>query len=190
MGFRGAVAGGILCLVVVALMIAGCGGGSNSDASADSGGANEIEALQPGEPEASKVFLKTKKKIAKFGEEASAKEREAASEVLEENLQAREAGEWAKQCSTLTPTGVKEVTQGAEAQGVKKGSCAEELKGRAEPLSRSKSIRENSMTGPIDALRFKGVSAYALYHGAGGRDYAMSMEKIDGAWKVSSLLEE
>ena len=42
------------------------------------------------------------------------------------------------------------------AQGVEKGSCAKELKGRAEPLQRTKSLRVNTMTGPIDALRFQG----------------------------------
>lgn len=185
------MAGGIFAVMVAGIVLTGCGGGSSSNATAnDTSSANEVEASKPNEPEPSKAFLKSKKGIAKFGEEASAKEREAASEVLEENLQAREAGDWATQCATLSPRGVKEVEVGAVALGVNGGGCAKELKGRAEPLQRSKSVRVNTLTGPIDALRFKGTRGYALYHGVGGRDYAMPMEKVDGEWKVGSLLEQ
>lgn len=185
MGLRIAIA----AAVAAAIIFGGCSGGSSSDASAD-GASQTIEASNPGEVEASKPFQKpgSNKEIVEFGQEASVEEREAASRVLEENLIARASGDWAAQCASLTPAAVKEVEQGAAAQGVKKGSCATELKGRAEPLQRSKPLRVNTMTGPIDALRFKGSRAYALYHGTGGQDYAMPMEKIDGEWKVDSLL--
>jgi len=171
---------------------AGCGGGSSSDASAQGSGSSEIEASKPGEGEPSRTFLSKsgENKIPKFGREASADERAAASKVLEENLQAREAGDWAAQCASLTPGAIKEVHEGAVEQGAGSGGCTKELKARAEPLQRSQSLRVNTMTGPIDALRFKGHRAYALYHGTGSQDYAMPMEKIDGEWKVDSLLTE
>jgi hypothetical protein len=173
--------------IALAIAIAGCGGDSSAS---DSGQSNEIEAIGPGEPEPSKAFLKSKKRFASFGQEASAKEREAASKALEENLKARQSADFVTQCDTLSPGGVKEVEEGAKEQGVQGDGCAKELKARAEPLERSKVYRKNTMTGPIDALRFEGARAYALYHGVGGQDYAMPMEKVDGEWKVGSLLEK
>lgn len=83
--------------------------------------------------------------------------------------------------------GVKEVEEEAKERGARRGG-ATELKARAEPLKRSAAFRKNTMTGPIDALRFKGAPAYAQYHGVSGQDYAMPMEKVDGEWKVGSLL--
>lgn len=197
MGFRGRIAGLMLFAALMAVIV-GCGGGSSSDASdgesqvSDSQASNKIEASQPGEGEPSQTFVAKRgsNRIPKFGEEASAAEREAASKVLEENLKARESGDWAAQCASLSPEAINLVEEGAQAQGVAKGSCAKELKGRAEPLQQTKGLRANTMTGPIDALRFKGSSAYALYHGAAGADYAMPMEKVDGEWKVGALLTE
>ena len=110
--------------------------------------------------------------------------------MLEENLKARESADFATQCETLSSSGVREVEEGAKEQGVQGGGCVKELKARAEPLERSAVYRKNTMTGPIDALRFKGVHAYALYHGVGGQDYAMPMVKVDGEWRVGSLLEK
>lgn len=192
MGFRGQVTGALLAALAIALLAAGCGGGSSDASGAESDKADEVELASPSEGEPSRAFLKKSRedKIPKFGDEASAKEREAASSVLEENLKARAAGEWAKQCATLSPGAAKEVKQGASAQGVGGGGCAKELKARAEPLQQTKSLRANSMTGPIDALRVKGIRGYALYHGVGGADYAMAMEKIDGEWMVGDILEE
>jgi hypothetical protein len=189
MGDRGRTMTPWLVAVAMALAITvvGCGGDSGAS---DASQSNEIEAISPGEPEPSKAFLKSKKKFASFGEEASAKEREDASKVLEENLKARKSADFATQCDTLSSGGVEEVEEGAKEQGVDGGGCAKELKARAEPLERSAAYRKNTMTGPIDALRFKGARAYALYHGTGGQDYAMPMEKVDGEWKVGSLIEE
>jgi hypothetical protein len=192
MGFRGAIAGAIVLALAAAIAVGGCGGGSSSSASESDNGSDQIEAAKPSEGEPSRTFLakSEEKKTPKFGQEASAQEREAASKVLEENLVARETGDWATQCATLTPAAVKFVKEGAEAQGIKGAGCAEELKARAEPLAQSKSLRVNTLTGPIDALRFKGSRAFALYHGTGGVDYAMPMEKVDGEWKVDSILTE
>jgi len=170
----------------------GCGGSSSDANEADATKPSEVEATKAGEAEASKAFLKSgsKNKIARFGEEASAKERAAASKVLTKNLRAREAGDWTTQCNTLSPKAIKDSAEIAEIQGVAGGGCAKELKARAEPLEISEESRVNTLTGSIDALRFKGNRAYALYHGIGGLDYAMVMEKVDGEWKVGDVLEE
>lgn len=186
MGPRGSIVGALIAALLLTIVAAGCGSEASSDANA-----NQIEAIEPGEPEAAKAFVSKggENEIPKFGKEASAEEREAAYEVLDENLKARAAGDWAKQCATLSPLAKKEVSEGAAAQGVSGGGCAKELAGRAKPLKQTKSLRAYSLTGPIDALRFQGTKAWALYHGKRGVDYAMKMEKIDGEWGVGSLLE-
>jgi hypothetical protein len=191
MGFRESISG-LLILAVLLSLVSGCGGGASSEAGEQGSESDEIEAAKPGEGEPSRTFLAKngENKIPKFGGEASGEERAAASKVLEENLQAREDGDWAAQCATLSPKGIKEVKEGAIEQGKGGGGCAKELKVRAEPLQRSKPLRVNTMTGPIDALRFKGHRAYALYHGTNGQDYAMPMEKINGEWKVDSIVTE
>jgi hypothetical protein len=157
--------------LLIASLAAGCGGSSDS-----------------GETEGNASFLRkgSKNKIAKFGQEADADEREAASKVLEENLQARAAGDWAAQCASLSATAIKNNEASAALEGVQ-GSCAKNLESQAQPLSETKAIRTNTMTGPIAALRVKGNKAFALYHGAKGMDYAMSMEKEGDEWKVASL---
>lgn len=167
------IAGGIVVVLIAAIAMAGCGG-SSSDA---------------GETEASKTFLsaKGKNKIVKFGEEADADEREAASEVLEENLKAREAGKWAKQCASLTVSQQKEAEETVNYFG-NNNSCVRSLLGQATPVSASAAKRANTMTGPIDALRVKGDRGYALYHGAKGKDYAIPMKKEDGEWKVDAIV--
>ena len=109
-----------------------------------------------------------------------------ASEVLEENMVAREAHD-----SVFSARHSRR----ARSNGLKKkpplsGSgpgCEKNLAELGEPWSITKEIRENTMTGPIDALRVKGDRAWALYHGAMGKDYAIKMEKEDDEWKVDSL---
>jgi hypothetical protein len=171
MGLKGSIAG---VLIAVAVAIAtGCGSSSSSDSNA-------------GEAEASKAFHNPKgKEIVNFGEEASSEEREAASAVLEENYEARAAADWAGQCSSLTKGERKRLEEAEAYRNVGKG-CTEALKYAAAPAPATKAVRENTLTGPIDALRVKGDQAWALYHGKGGKDYAMPMEKEGNEWKVNN----
>ncbi len=127
--------------------------------------------------------------LAKFGNEAGDAEREAASSVLEENLQARASGDWETQCASLTAGALKKVEEGAATLG-SKGDCAKNLEAQAQPVSSTKVIRVNTMTGPIDVLRIEGVKAFALYHGTKGVDYAIPMTKEAGEWKVDSLVTQ
>lgn len=167
----------LLALACLALIVAGCGGGasSSSSGSGSTGGGSEPSA----------EFLKPKGKntIAKFGEEASEEEREAANAVVVENLEARQAADFATQCDTLNMKGIKEIPNAKNHKG-----CAAALKKLAEPLSGSKEIRKNTLSGSIAALRVKGDQGYALYHGKDGKDYAVPLEKEDGEWKVSALV--
>jgi hypothetical protein len=179
----------ILVLVVVALMaalVAGCGGGSSdsssgsssSTASADSSGEASTQFVRPGK----------KNEIATFGEESNTAEREAASSVLEENLQAREVGDWAAQCSSLSAAAIREVEKKASVLSGK--GCANALESLAQPIAKSKPLRTNTMSGPVAALRVKGNKAFALYHGTNKVDYVMPLSKEGGEWKVASLVTQ
>jgi hypothetical protein len=171
--FEQRILSALIVAAALAIIAAGCGGGSSSDAN---------------EPEASKTFLVKgdSNKIAKFGEEADGDEREDASEVLEENMVAREAHDLPVQCSSLTAGAIKRAEEEAFVWEPGPG-CEPNLKELGTPWSITKEIRENTMTGPIDALRVKGDKAWALYHGAKGKDYAIKMKKEDDEWKVDSL---
>jgi hypothetical protein len=158
---------------------AGCGGGASS--------ASESSKKPPPSAEPEPFFKanggRPGREVFKFGEEASKADREAASTVLEEEYNAREAGEWAKQCALMTYEQAEEVRETTEPDG----TCASGLLIQASPLAKSRAFRVNPMTGPIEALRVGSGSAFALYRGRDGKDYATLMKKEDGKWKVDDL---
>lgn len=165
----------ILVVVFVAALLAGCGGASGGSSSS---------------PQASKQFQnpegpKGKEPVATFGAESGEAERGEASAVLTQNLTARQKADFAKQCATLGRRGLESVFGPTDPNGPTK--CAVALKGFAEPLSKSKAVRKDTLSGEIAALRIKGREAYALYHGTDGKDYAMPMEQEGGKWKVGSI---
>jgi hypothetical protein len=154
--------------VVLAIVMASCGGSSeSSDTTAEFKGDNP--------------------KLVKFGREANAGEREAASSVLEENLKARETEAWVTQCSTLSAGAVKHVEEKFAPFGAKP-NCEKSLELGATPYSSSKKIRTDTMIGPIDALRVQGNRGFALYHGAKGKDYAIAMRKEGDKWTVAAIV--
>ncbi len=126
-------------------------------------------------------------RVVKFGQEASDAEREAASEALKANLEARESGDFATQCADLSLEAKREVT-GLNLPAAVNKVCPTELKKLAEPLKATKAARKDTMSEPVAVLRIKGSSAIALYHGNDGHDYAVPLEKENGEWKVRSLV--
>jgi hypothetical protein len=155
--------------------LAGCGGAgtSSSTSSGEASGETVKSFIKKGQPNV----------LPKFGHEAPAKEREQANVVVTESLEARAAADFATQCKTLDKTGL------AGIPGVKgESECPAALKKYAEPLSKTKKARTNTLDGPIDVLMVKGNLGYALYHGNDGKDYAVPLEKEDGKWKISSLV--
>ncbi len=184
----------IIAMLLMAL-VGGCGGGSSSssssaDTASSSGDSSSSGSLTQSETGASAEFIRPGKKnaIAEFGEEAEAAEREEASTALEENLQARAAGDWATQCATLTAATVKLVERRAPA--LTTGGCPAGLEALAQPVARSKPLRASNMTGPISVLRVEGNKGFALYHGTNETDYTMPMRKEDGEWKVAALVTQ
>ncbi len=175
------LAGAAIAMMMLAV---GCGGSSLSSSDGSSSttgnpsGATSAEFLRPNSPS---------NKYVRFGSEAPAAEREAASEVLKENLEAREDADFATQCASLSKAAVEEIAtpkKGAAAAA----TCADALKTLAEPLKGTKEARTDTFAGQIAVLRIKGANAYALYHGNDKKDYEMPMENEDGDWKVGSLL--
>jgi hypothetical protein len=171
-----------IAAVLMAALAVGCGSsGSSSSTDATSSGGSSAEFIKPG----------SKNVAAKFGTEADDAEREAASQVLEGNLEARAAGNWAAQCASLSAKTQKTIEESPSVTpGGKPVGCAQSLETQAQPVSATKEVRANTMTGPIAVLRVKGNKAFALYHGTKGKNYTIPMVKEDGTWKVDSVLTQ
>lgn len=169
----------LVVLLGLALLAGGCGGGGSSSPSSTS--STQKTAAGP-EPNAKFKTSKAGQELVQFGKEGSLTEWEAANAVVVKNLKAREAGNWAEQCETLDQVGIEQI------EGAKNHKdCPAKLKAIGEPLSTTKEIRVDTLSGSIAVLRVKGNRGYALYHGNDGQDHAMPLEKEDGAWRVSSL---
>lgn len=175
-------------------VLAGCGGGGSSGSSNSTAAA---KAAKPpassraaestgGEPSAEFVGKGPNGKLAKSGEEAEAADREAASRVVEESLEARASRDWASQCSTLVAALIKQIEESNSLSAAT--GCAKALAAVAAPATPS--ALANTMTGPIDALRVSGTQGFAFWHGTGGKDYVIPLFKEGGEWKVGSLVAQ
>jgi hypothetical protein len=170
---------------LAALLLAGCGGGGTS-ASEDATSEGAVNAnSEVAEP--SKEFRNPAGgRVTTFGKESEVAKREEASAVLTKSLTAREKADFAAQCETLGKRGLEGFL--GKGQGNERSKCQKELKKLAEPLSKTKKIRADTLTDEIAALRVKGNQAYALYHGNDGKDYGVPMELEGGSWKVGTIL--
>jgi hypothetical protein len=126
--------------------------------------------------------------IPDYGNEAPPTERERAATALAAFLRARANGEWPRACTYLaTPTRTQlERLLGAAKGKVQAGGCGRTLaalsKGPAAAHADSLTL-----TAGVAALRIKGKSAFALFHGPKGSKYVMPMTSEGGAWKMSQL---
>lgn len=162
--------------VCVAALCAGCGSGGSSGEVSAAISAPSAEFTEKGGNDVP----------ASFGVVADGEEREAAEQILEESLAARAAGEWAKQCATLSAEAIGKIESDAPNFGGGKG-CMSGLRAEAKPLAQTKAVRADTFTGAVAVFRVKGKTGYAIYHGAKGQDYALRMEKEDGGWKVARV---
>ena len=179
MGRRAAAIVVIVLAGLLAAVAAGCGSGSSTASSGDSSQVSN----------GSKEFLGKggkSNKYVKFGQESGVSEREEISKLVEESFDAREAHDWSGQCATLSKPVIKEMEENPGSLGQK--GCAKALgtQGKNAPAS----TLNNNMAGPVGAFRFKATTGYALYHGNDKKDYAVSMKKEGGEWKVNALLAE
>jgi hypothetical protein len=176
-----------LSAIVLAILLSACGSSSSGSSSSSTSGSSAsaggkgnplVLGAEPGN---------TNSKYARFGAEASSSERAAASEVLAESFEAREAADFATQCETLSGKAQEEIT---EATNRSKASllCASALKKLATPLNRTKEFRHNNFGGLLAALRVKGNMGYALYHGTDKKDWTVAMVKEAGVWKARAIV--
>lgn len=186
-----------LAALACALALAACGGGGGSSATTSAGGASGASGSpstnsssstakdgKGGEPSSEFAGKGPNGELATAGREATAAEREAASKVVALSFAARETGDWGSQCGTLAAAVLKQL-ETPTSKLEKRRSCLEALEALAKKSPRS--ARENTMTEPLAALRINGSQAFAFYHGAGGKDYVVPMEKEGGEWKVAAL---
>ena len=180
-------------MAIACLFVVGCGGNGAARDTANSGGnstAVHTAKRNSQSGQGAKGFLEPKNpnnRYVKFGEEASLPVRQTASRVLGENLRAREAGDFAAQCATLSAAGVEEIG-GTSKQGRAQSLCAAGLKKLAEPLKGSAKARADTFGGELGAFRVKDGKGYAFYHGKDGNDWMMPMYEEQGVWKVGSII--
>jgi hypothetical protein len=184
MGGKRQIAVALTAAALITAIAAGCGGGGSSASAGSTSGTetssgSESKVKYPGN-------RPTGAEALRFGEEAGQAEREAASLVVEENLKARAAGEWAKQCAGLSEEQADEVKELTYANG-KEESCPAALRKLATPVSKTKALRADNMGGPVYALHVGAGRAFAFYHGKDGKVYAMALKMEGGEWKVEDL---
>jgi hypothetical protein len=169
----------VLLVLLLALIAATLGGCGRSGSSSPSGG-TEAAATPPEKP------FKGPAEITKFGKPGSPSDLQAASKVLAENLEAREDGDFAKQCASLNAETQAEIT-GATQPAEQASECPTKLKALAEPLKQTAGVRKDTFDGSIDEIRVKGAKAWALYHGSEGKNYSIPLQREEGSWKVGSI---
>lgn len=147
--------------------------GSKQGGQAESGGKPE-PAPPPGP-----------KGVREFGETADTSEREAASAVLETYLRARAEEDWETMCGVLTREVVGSLEELASNNPEFKGKNCVELFTAVAKQAPPESVEE--LAGPIDSLRIEGDRGYAIYAGAGGKEFSIQMLREGGDWKVNSF---
>jgi hypothetical protein len=183
----------VLSSIFLAILLSACGGSSSGSSSSSTTG-NAAPGGETGNPlsigeQGASSFIRPKgpnNKYAKFGKEASSAELIAASEVLAENLEAREAADFATQCATLSTQAneeIAEVKNSSEARSL----CPEALKKLASPLKNTEEFRIDNFGGVLAAMRVKGKTGYVFYHGTDKKDWMMPMVKEGSTWKASSI---
>jgi hypothetical protein len=125
--------------------------------------------------------------IPEYGQEASASERARAETALAAYLRARARGEWPVVCSKLASATRAQLEQlgraAAKARGTAMG-CGQILKALS---GTSAAARADMLVSGVAALRVKGTTAFALFHGSRGSKWVITMREEGGAWKVSEL---
>jgi hypothetical protein len=189
--FRGRIFAIALSLLLLVVGTVGCGGGGSSDSSTGSiseGTNKEVgDKSAKSESPSAKEASEARAYYMESGSESSDTEREAATAVLAENLEARADGDWATQCKSLSTEAITKLEEPAKIQERKRG-CVVNLKILAEPLSSTKKVRADQLSGSITALRVKGSNAFAIFEDTEGKGYVMPMKKENGQWKVGALL--
>ncbi|HWY19090.1 MAG TPA: hypothetical protein VNY27_10335 [Solirubrobacteraceae bacterium] len=122
--------------------------------------------------------------IPDFGAEAPASERARATAALAAFLRARASGDWSTACSQLSATTRKQLETFTRASKGNAKGCGPVLAALSTGPAAS---RADTLTGGVAALRIKGTSAFALFHGPHNSKYVMPLVDEGGAWKMGQL---
>lgn len=183
--------------LLLAVAVGGCGGSGSSSSSGSATQANsgqgqqtqsESSQQQPSPANSGAAEFRVQggdNSIQDFGSEASESELEAAGAALHGFLDARVAGEWSKACTYLTAATIKSFEQITARSKQGQGGCGATMEALSGGLP--KSGLEEAAQADAGALRTEGDRGFLLYHGARNTDYAISMTKEGGAWKVGAL---
>lgn len=193
MGGNAKLALALALAVLLTIVVVACGGDSTTTSGAGAGGkgkqpksAVEGPGSSSGGGSAEFITPGGDNSVQNFGQEASAAEREAASDVLEAYMWARSEDAWAKQCAYLAKAAIEPLKEliASSPQFKEDRGCVGVL---AALGGRSAAPPINTMTGPIGSLRVGSGRAFALYHGIEGIDYVIQMTREGGGWKVAVL---
>lgn len=159
--------------LVLALLVAGCGGSDDSGSgNGGSGGGGESTASGAGAAIVARA--------EEFGSEVRGAEAKGSEVALLGYLDARAKGEGAKACSYLTED-LRQVYGRLSKEG-----CAvfvEKTVARL-PAGESAALAESE----IESVRLDGDSGYVIYTDGKGSQQAKPVVREGGVWKVSSVL--
>jgi hypothetical protein len=170
---------GLIPMMAMVAIAGGCGGGSSAPAST----ATEKTAYPPG-PTRQFIIPGGDNVVQLFGHEGTLGERAEASKIIHGWMQARAYANWAMDCAYFSRSYAKMLRD--DAFRVSNGiadTCPAALNFFGKEASGS---LVNTLTGPIDSLRVGAGHGYAQYHGKGGIDWIVPMDKENGHWKVAN----
>jgi hypothetical protein len=179
MGKGGRIAG-TLVLFALLVSIAGCGGVSDTSSS-------ETEASRPYPrlhgPSREFLIPGGDNIVQFFGQEASPAERERASRLIHAWMRARVAKDWAEDCRYLSDVYTRQLVN--DARSVTDGKVTNCPQALAYFGPNASGTSGNTLTGPIDSLRVRGVLAYAQWHGPES-DWVLSLRNEGGQWLIEN----
>jgi hypothetical protein len=169
-------------LLALAASAIGCGGDSSSGAETES----KPQRLYPRLHGPSREFLLPggDNVVQFFGQEAPAAEREDVSRVIHAWMRARVAKDWAEDCKYLSRVYSRAIVN--DARSVSEGKATNCPQALAFFGPQASGTSGNTLTGPIDSLRVRGVKAFAQWHGPNQIDWILPLRNEDGTWKVES----
>jgi hypothetical protein len=174
-----------IALLALIVLPTGCGQDSSAGAQEETAAAKE-QKWEPRVSGPSRGFLIRggDNAIEFFGHEATPAERERASRVIHAWMRARVAKDWARDCKYLSRIYSRRLAN--DARGVTHGkatTCTQALRFFGDEASGTSG---NTLTGPIDSLRVRGVRAFAQWHGPHRIDWILPLRNENGSWKVEA----
>lgn len=171
---------GLLALLALVVLASGCGGDSGSEESEP-----KPTRLYPRVHGPSREFLIAggDNIVQFFGREAPTPERLEVSRVIHKWMRARVAEDWKQDCKYLSAVYTRMLVN--DARRVSQGDATNCVQTLAFFGDQASGKSGNTLTGPIDSFRVRGVRAYAQWHGP-EEDWILPLRNEDGQWKVEA----